>query len=128
MGALKFSFFCIFIFILSSCSISAQNESLEIRNYVEGCFTLTNTELDNSEETVFLRANIDTKTEVVECPCKSALMQYSAFQNYEGQVSKLMSGSFSILLKEQIGLPIAVQKQLIFPEISIQVEFSCSSH
>jgi hypothetical protein len=84
--------------------------------------------LDTSKEPVLATASISTKTANTDCPCKSALMKYTAFQKKDGNTFNLLSGQFSILGKESVVLPIAVQKQLIFPDTLVHLSLSCSDN
>ena len=123
MAAPKFSVLA--LFILCSCAHSQPQKSIEVESLVDGCFTLSNVTLDATKEPVLATALISQKIANAECPCKSALMKYTAFQNKDGNTFNLLSGQFSILGKESIILPIAVQKQLIFPEVPIHLFLSC---
>ena len=75
-----------------------------------------------------LKLAISHKESGVYCPCKSTLMHYSSFQKVDGNVSTLLSGDFNVLEKNMVTLPIAVQKQLLYKGIPIQVSVSCASN
>ena len=75
-----------------------------------------------------LKLAISHKESGVDCPCKSTLMHYSSFQKVDGNVSNLLSGDFNVLEKNMVTLPIAVQKQLLYKGIPIQVSVSCASN
>lgn len=112
MAAPKFSVLTLFLFCLSAHSQSQQN--IKVESLADGCFTFQNIALDATKEPVLATASIKTKTENTDCPCKSAVMKYSAFQKKDGDTFNLLSGQFSILGKESVVLPVASQKQLIF--------------
>jgi len=116
------------IFLLCSCAHSQTQKTVEVESLVDGCFTFNNIILDASKEPVLAAASISTKTANADCPCKSAAMKYTAFQRKDGSTFTLLSGQFSILGKESVILPIAVQKQLIFPDTPIHLSLSCSDN
>lgn len=126
MAAAKFSVLA--IFLLCSCAHSQSQKNVEVESLVDGCFTFTNITLDVTKEPVLATASINLKPENAECPCKSAVMKYTAFQKNDGNTFELLSGQFSILGKESVVLPIAAQKQLIFPDIPIHLSLSCSNN
>lgn len=126
MAAQKFSILA--LFLLCACAHSQPQKSIEVESVVDGCFAVNNIILDATKEPVLASASITPKTANIDCPCKSAVMKYTAFQKKDGNTFNFLSGQFSILGKESIVLPIAVQKQLIFPDIPIHLSLSCSSN
>lgn len=126
MAALRFSVLA--IFLLCSCAHSQPHKDVEIESLVDGCFTFNSITVDASKEPVLAAASISTKTANADCPCKSAAMKYTVFQRKNGNTFTLLSGQFSILGKESVVLPIAVQKQLIFPDAPIHLSLSCSDN
>lgn len=126
MATPKFSVLALFLFCLSAQSQSQQ--SIKVESLVDGCFTFQNITLDAIKEPVLVAASIKTKTENTDCPCKSAVMKYSAFQNKDGNTFNLLSGQFSILGKESVVLPVAVQRQLIFSDTPIRLSLACSNN
>ncbi len=123
MAAPKFSVLALFLFCLSAHSQSQQN--IKVESLVDGCFTFQNIILDASKEPILATVSINTKSENTDCPCKSAVMKYSALQKKDGNPFNLLSGQFSILGKGSVVLPIAVQRQLIFPDAPIYLSLSC---
>lgn len=126
MAAPRFSILA--IILLCSCAQSQPPKNVEVESLVDSCFTFNNITLDASKEPVLATASISQKTANTDCPCKSALMKYTAFQKKDGNTFNLLSGQFSILGKESVVLPIAVQKQLIFPDTPIHLSVSCSNN
>ncbi len=126
MAAPKFSVLTLFLFCLSAHSQSQQN--IKVESLVDGCFTFQNIIVDATKEPVLATASIKTKTENTDCPCKSAVMKYSAFQKKDGDTFNLLSGQFSILGKESVVLPVASQKQLIFPDTPIHLSLACANN
>lgn len=126
MVARKFSVLA--LFILCSCAHSQSPKNVEVESLVDSCFTFSNVTLDVTKEPVLATASIKAKTASEDCPCKSALMKYSATQKKDGNTFNLLSGQFSILGKESVVLPIAVQKQLVFPDAPIHLSLSCSNN
>lgn len=126
MAVLKYSVLAI-AFVYSSAQ-SQDQKSVRVESRVEGCFTLTNIILDISKEPVLANSSINLNTRNADCPCKSALMKYTAAQKKGGNTFELLSGHFSMLGKERVSLPIAVQKQLTFPDIPIHLSLSCSNN
>lgn len=126
MAAPRFSILA--IFLLCSCAHSQPQKKVEVESLVDGCFIFNNITLDVSKEPVLAAASISNKTANADCPCKSAAMKYTAFQRKDGNTFTLLSGQFSILGKESVVLPIAVQKQLIFPDTPIHLSLSCSDN
>ena len=126
MVAPKFSVLA--LLFLCSCAQSQPQQSVEIESLVDGCFTAGSFALDATKEPVLATASITSNTATADCPCKSAVMKYTAFQKKDGNTFNLISGQFSVLGKENIALPIAVQKQLIFPNIPIRISLSCSNN
>ncbi len=114
--------------LLCACAHSQAEKNIKVESQVEGCFTLQNIALDTSKEPVLATALININTATTDCPCKSAVMKYMAYQKKDGNNFDLLSGQFSILGKESVALPIAVQKQLIFPDIPIYLSLSCSNN
>lgn len=125
MVAPKFSVFA--LFLLCSCAHSQPPQNIKVGSLVDGCFSFQNIALDTTKEPVLATASVIPKTENADCPCKSALMKYSTFQTKDGNTFNLLSGQFSILGKESVVLPIAVQKQLIFPDTLIHLSLSCAN-
>lgn len=125
MAVSKFSF--LIFFLLCSYAHSQQKQAVKIDSLVDGCFTLRNLLVDTTKDPVLATASIKYKTETTGCPCKSAVVKYSVAQEKDGDISNLLSGQFSILGKENIVLPIAVQKQLIFPGAPLELSLSCSN-
>ncbi len=126
MAALRFSVLA--IFLLCSCAHSQAQKGVIVESQIDGCFTFNSITLDASKEPVLATASISPKTANADCPCKSAAMKYTAFQKKDGNTFNLLSGQFSILGKESVVLPIAVQKQLIFPDMPIHLSLSCSDN
>ncbi len=126
MAALRFSFLA--ILFLCSCAHSQAPKNIVIESQVGGCFSFNTLDFEKNKEPLLLTASINSKTETGECPCKSALMKYTAYQKKDGNIFNLLSGQFSVLGKEKIVLPIAVQKQLVFKDAPIYVSLSCSSN
>ena len=126
MAAPKFSILTLFLFCFSAHSQSQQN--IKVESLVDGCFTFQNIILDATKEPVLATALIKTKTENADCPCKSAVIKYSAFQKKDGNTVNLLSGQFSILGKESVVLPVASQKQLIFPDTPIHLSLACANN
>jgi hypothetical protein len=54
-------------------------------------------------------------------------MKYTAFQKNNDKTFELVSGQLSILGREEVVLPIAVQKQLIFADTPIYLSLACAS-
>ena len=113
------------IFFLCSCAHSQQLKNVEIKSNVEGCFSFKVLSFDMNKELLLLVAEIKSATANSDCPCKSAIMKYTASQKRDGEISNLLSGQFSVLGKEKITLPIAVQKELVFKDSPIQISLSC---
>jgi hypothetical protein len=126
MAALRFSVLA--IFLLCSCAHSQPQQDVKVESLVDGCFTFSNITLDVSKEPVLATASINPKTANANCPCKSALMKYTASQKKDGNTFNLLSGQFSVLGKESVVLPIAVQKQLIFSDAPVYLSLSCSDN
>lgn len=124
MAALKSSL--VVVFLLYSLACSGKNENATIKSYVEGCFTLTELKLDTTQEPIILRATVGPEDKKQDCPCKSALFEYSAYQERENETHNLMTGNFTTMGKEFVLLPVSVQKQLIFSDKPILVKLSCS--
>ena len=118
--------FCILTALfLCSCAYSQQLKNVEIKSSVEGCFSLKAISFDMNVEPLLLIAEVKSATASNDCPCKSAVMKYTASQKRSGEVSNLLSGQFSVMGKEKITLPIAVQKELVFKDSSINLVLSC---
>jgi hypothetical protein len=81
-----------------------------------------------NKEPLLLVASISPKAENKDCPCRSALMKYTVFQKKDKDIFNLLSGNFSVLGKEKIVLPVAVQKQLVFTDTPIHLSLSCSDN
>jgi len=123
MAALRFSILT--ALFLCSCAHSQQLKNVEVKSNVEGCFSFKALSFDMNKEPLLLVAEIKSAAANSDCPCKSAVMQYTALQNRSGEVSNLLSGQFSVLGKEKVTLPIAVQKELVFKDSPIQISLSC---
>src|SRR5687767_77750 len=100
MAAPRFSILA--IFLLCSCAHSQPQRSVEVESLVDGCFTFSKVILDATKEPVLATALVTDKTANTDCPCKSAMMKYSAFQKKDGNTFNLISGQFSILGKESV--------------------------
>ncbi len=125
MAVPKFSVLA--LFLLCSCAHSQPQQNIKVESLVDGCFSLQNITLDTTTEPVLATASINAKTKNADCPCKSALMKYSTTQKKDGSTFNLLSGQFSIFGKESVVLPIAAQKQLIFPDTPIHLSLSCAN-
>jgi len=123
MEALRFSILT--ALFLCSCAHSQQLKNIDLKSNVEGCFSFKVLSFDMNKELLLLVAEIKSATANSDCPCKSAVMKYTASQNRVSEVSNLLSGQFSVLGKEKIILPIAVQRELVFKDSPIQLSLSC---
>ena len=113
---------------LSAYTQSATPQNLIIKNNAKDCFTLTVTnQLESNKDPVLLNASIDPAQNGQECPCKSALMKYSAYQEIEEDILTLISGNFSILSREKLMLPVAAQGNLIFADHPVILSITCSN-
>lgn len=113
---------------LSAYAQSATPQDLIIKNNAKGCFTLRVTnQLEPSKDPVLLSASIDPARDGQECPCKSALMKYSAYQEIEEDILTLISGNFSILSREKLMLPVTAQGNLIFADHPVILSITCSN-
>ncbi len=126
MAALRYSF--LYVLFMSSCVTPAETKEIIIDNDIEGCFTLKFLKLDFMHEPVVLHASVFPEKSNLECPCKSALVKYSSIQKKGTDYYTLLEGNFTALGKNIVILPIAVQKQLILPNIPINILLSCSDH
>lgn len=125
MAALKYSL--VLVLLLCSCAFSKQGDNIVIENNIDGCFSFTSSQLSLDSEPVILKANIGTANKNADCVCRSALFKYVAYQKNEGEINNLISGTFTTIAKNAVSFPIAVQKQLIFPQIPIHISVSCSN-
>jgi hypothetical protein len=123
MAVLKFSILT--ALFLCSCAHSQQLKNVEVKSKVEGCFSFKALSFDMNKEPLLLIAEIKSATANHDCHCKSAVMKYTASQSRGGEVSNLLSGQFSVLGKEKVALPIAVQRELVFKDSPILVSLSC---
>ena len=123
MAVLRFSILT--ALFLCSCAHSQQLKNVEVKSNVEGCFSFKALSFDLSKEPLLLIAEINSTAANNDCPCKSAIMKYTASQKRDGEISNLLSGQFSVLGKEKITLPIAVQRELVFKDSPIQLSLSC---
>jgi len=123
MAVLRFSILT--VLFLCSCAHSQQLKNVEVKSNVEGCFSFKALSLDMNKEPLLIVAEIKSATANGDCPCKSAVMKYTASQNRGGEVYNLLSGQFSVLGKEKVTLPIAVQRELVFKDSPIQLSLSC---
>jgi hypothetical protein len=121
-------FSVLILFLLCSCAHSQPKKNIEVRSLVDGCFNFNNIILDTTQDPVLATASITPKTSNADCPCKSAVMKYTAYQKRNGNTFNLLSGQFSILGKERVVLPIAAQQQLIFQDTPIHISLSCSDN
>ena len=113
--------------LLYSCADSAQpGHNVVINNQIEGCFTLSNWQLDLSKEPVLLHVTVGSGKKNRECPCKSALFKYTVTQKDGPDYDTLLIGTFTTLNKNTLLLPLAVQKQLVFTNVPINISLSCS--
>jgi len=110
---------------LCACTQQLHASNLVFENTIEGCFSFKSWKLDTSSKPVLLHAIVGLKNKGKECPGKSALIKYTVVQKTEDGISSLLSARFTTLGKEKANLPIATQKQLIFPNTPITVSFSC---
>lgn len=123
MVALKFRL-C-FVALCSACAIAATKPEVTLQNHVEGCFSVKGIELDNSGESINAILEVDSNVNS-DCPCKSALMRYNSYQNIDESVKEtLVSGSFSVLGKSNIELPLAIQENLIHQNIPVYLSITC---
>ena len=113
--------------LISACAQTAPPHDVIIKNHVEGCFTLNTNQLELNKDPVLLSASISPARDGQDCPCKSALMQYAAYQEIGEDVFQLISGNFSILNKEKLTLPVAVQGNLIFADHAVTLSIFCSN-
>lgn len=86
---------------------------------------ISNYFLAQKNDLVVLSLEFEAASADAACPCKSSLIQYSAFQTIEGQTSPRLESNFSILGISQVELPIATQQRLIFKDSPVTVTFSC---
>lgn len=124
MVALRFSVLALFFL----CACAQSQQALKVKSLVDGCFTVGRITLDETNEPVLATASINSSTATADCPCKSAVMAYTVSQKKDGNTFTLISGQFSALGKTSIDFPIAVQKQLVFPNTPILIAFACADN
>jgi Uncharacterized protein conserved in bacteria len=112
---------------LSACASASPPGAVEIDNSISGCIKISNYSLAQKNDPVILSLKSAAALPDADCPCKSSLIRYSAYQTIEGQKSTLLESSFSILGITQIELPIATQQKLIFKDAPVAVSFSCAN-
>ncbi len=125
MAALKSSILIVFLF--SSFACSAEKNNVTIHNPIKGCLGFESWRLNIQEEPVVINVSVKHENNKMDCPCKSALIKYTASQEIEGNVFNLLSGYFTTLGMDTVILPVSVQKQIIFPKIPIDITLSCSN-
>lgn len=114
--------------LLAACAQSGDQLEVVIDNRAGSCLTLTDPRLDARAEPVVLTAGISVADPAADCECKSALIEYHSSQTVDGRPSELLSGNFSVLNRGQVVLPVAVQRQLIYPELPLQIRLACASY
>lgn len=112
--------------LVVSCSSLSASPSLVLDNKISGCFVASKPEFQSSGEMTTVQISVSEPAKF-DCPCKTALVSYSATQTQQGNVSRLLSGSFTALGKETVVLPIAVQEQLIFKDSPVDLSFKCAN-
>jgi hypothetical protein len=127
MAVLKNNILILASLFISSCAYSNSEAPFIFENKVAGCFSLVDEKLDIDKEPVTVTVSVGAGSKNLDCPCKSALMKFAAYQKLETGTSDLLSGYFTVHGKKSVVLPLAVQNQLIFPADPIRVLISCSS-
>ena len=127
MAVLKNNILILASLLVSSCAYSNSQAPVIFENIVAGCFILVDENLDVDKEPVTVTFSVGAGSKDLDCPCKSALMKFTAYQKLETGTSDLLSGYFTAHGKKSVVLPVAVQNQLIFPAVPIRVLISCSS-
>lgn len=112
--------------LVVSCSNLNANPNLILHNNISGCFVASEPEFKASGEMSTAQISV-SDSEKFDCPCKSALVSYSATQTQQGNISTLLTGTFTTLGKETVVLPVAVQNQLIFKDSPVNLSFKCAS-
>ena len=111
--------------LIYSCTFSTQAEDVVIQNQADGCFELSKSSLVERGESVWISATVAAAKPDSDCPCKSALFSYSAFQKRDQQIIKILSAQFTMMTKASIELPVAAQKQLLFPDQPVYLDITC---
>lgn len=123
MVVLKFSIFI--TFFCGACATFSGTPKITWLNNVDGCFSVNNVVVNTSGEGYSASVNVNSEVDST-CPCKSALMQYESFQNVDtNQKESLLSGSFSVLGKDSVDIPLATQKNLVHSGTPLYLSFSC---
>jgi hypothetical protein len=123
MAALKFSH--IGALLLSACASASTPGAVGIDNTISGCIKIAESSLSQKNDPVILSIKLGAALPDDDCPCKSSLIKYSAYQTIEGERSSLLEGHFSNLGITQVELPIATQQRLIFKDSPVTVTLSC---
>jgi hypothetical protein len=127
MAALQYNLLALASLLISSYAHSNSQNPVIFKNEVMGCFTLVDENLDIDKEPVTVTVSVGAGGKDLDCPCKSALMKFTAYQELETGTSGLLSGYFAAHGKKSVVLPVAVQNQLIFPLAPIRILISCSN-
>ena len=125
MATRRYSLFA--FLILYSCVNHAEPNRLNIKNRIEGCFTITKWQLNTKHEPVTLRVSVGPEKKGSDCPCKSALFSYTVRQKEGSAYRNLLGGVFTTMNKSYVVLPVAIQKQLMADTTPIDISLTCSN-
>lgn len=123
MAAQKYKF--IFVFLVSSCAVANDSDSININNQLSSCITVTNTAVSENSEIPVLSFDLKVDKPISECGCKSALGAYTVYTIYGDYKSYILGGKIGFIASSHKLLPLSAEKRLINKK-KLAIELSCA--
>ena len=114
----------IFSVLLASCA-TAKEEAPVINNQLAECVEVSHVKMDKLENVPVMLLDLNVKTPISACGCKSALGIFSVYAMRQGYKSPLISGKVGLTKSGAKYLPLATEKELLGLG-RLEVSFSCA--
>jgi hypothetical protein len=123
MAARKYKF--IFVFLVSSCAVANDSDSINISNQLSSCITATNTAVTEDSEIPIFSFDLKMDKPISECGCKSALAAYTIYTISGDHKSYILGGKVGFIASSRKFLPLSAEKKLIHKK-KLVIELSCA--
>lgn len=114
----------IFSVLLASCVV-AKEEAPVINNQLAECVEINSVASDKQNSIPVMSFDLNVKSPISACGCKSALGAFSVYALREGYKSYLIGGKIGLAKAGKKYLPLATDKGLV-GQGKLEVNFSCA--
>jgi hypothetical protein len=115
----------IFVFLVSSCAVANDSDSINISNRLSSCVTVTNTAVSSDSGIPIFSFDLKVGKPISECGCKSALASYAVYTSSGEYKSYVLGGKIGFIASSHKLLPLSAEKILINKK-KLVIELSCA--